>query len=198
MPDSSPHPAGSADSSDRIAAALRAAADGDPAALDRLFALLYAELHQLARSRMRQAGELTLLDTTVLVHESFLRLRNAAPPGFPDQSRFLAYAAKVMRSVVVDMVRSRQAEMHGGGLARVTWHTDFAGQQHPTADEVLRVNDALDALARQEPRLATVVELRYFGGLTEAEVAAMLGLTARTVQRDWAKARLFLSMQLQP
>jgi RNA polymerase sigma factor (TIGR02999 family) len=126
-----------------------------------------------------------------------LRLRGAAPPTFPDQHHFLAYAAKAMRSVVVDMVRSRQAERHGGALTRVTWLTDWAGEEGRQPDEVLRVNDALDDLAHLEPRLATVVELRYFGGLTEAEIAAVLGVTLRTVQRDWAKARLFLSLRLQ-
>jgi RNA polymerase sigma factor (TIGR02999 family) len=178
-------------------AALRDAAGGDPAAADRLFAMLYADLRQLARSRLRQSGDITLLDTTALVHESYLRLRNAAPPDFPDQHHFLAYAAKAMRSVVVDMVRSRQAERHGGGLARVTWRTDWAGAEQRQGEEVLRVNQALEDLARMEPRLATVVELRYFGGLSETEIAAMLGLTLRTVQRDWTKARLYLSLALQ-
>lgn len=177
--------------------ALHAAANGDSAAADRVFALLYADLHQLAHRRLRQAGEMTLLDTTALVHESYLRLRAAAPQGFPDQHHFLAYAARAMRSVVVDLVRSRQAQRHGGGLAQVTWRTDLAQGPDRHADEVLRVNDALAGLATLEPRLATVVELRYFGGLTETEIAAMLGLTLRTVQRDWVKARLYLSLALQ-
>jgi RNA polymerase sigma factor (TIGR02999 family) len=186
------------DSLNTLEAALRDAASGDSAAADRLFAMLYADLHQLARSRLRQSGDFTQLDTTALVHESFLRLRQAAPPSFPDEHHFLAYAAKAMRSVVVDLVRSRQSERHGGGLDRVTWRTDWAGSDERPADEVLRVNDALTELALLEPRLATVVELRYFGGLTETEIAAMLGVTLRTVQRDWAKARLYLSISLQP
>jgi len=173
-------------------------ADGSPGSshAEQLFALLYSELHELARVRLQQAGELTLLDTTALLHESFLRLRGAAPRSFPDQHRFLAYAAKAMRSVVLDLVRSRQAERHGGGLDRLTWHTDLAAEAHPEPAEVLRVNEALEELARLEPRLATVVELRYFGGLSDAEIAAVLDLKLRTVQRDWSKARLFLSMRL--
>lgn len=168
---------------------------GSPA--DQLFGQLYNDLHQLARSRLRQSGELTLLDTTALVHESFLRLRQAAPPAFPDRHHFLAYAARAMRSVVVDLVRSKAAGRHGGELTRVTWRTGVADTEDRHADEVLRVNEALDDLAQAEPRLAMVVELRYFGGLTETETAAVLGLTLRTVQRDWAKARLFLSLALQ-
>lgn len=182
--------------------ALQAAAQGDPAAADRLFALLYADLHRLASSRLRQAGEHTLLDTTSLVHESFLRLRRASPDAFPDLGRFMAYAARAMRSVVVDLVRRRQADRRGGDWCRVTWRTgpaDDDGQGEPIdrqAEEVLRVDEALADLAREEPRLASVVELRYFGGLSDAEIAGTLGVTLRTVQRDWAKARLYLAMAL--
>lgn len=163
---------------------------------DEQFAQLYAELHKLARSRLRQSGELTLLNTTSLVHESFLRLRQAAPAEFADQHRFLAYAARAMRSVVVDLVRSRQAERRGGKVEITTLRTEQHEAADQQAEEVLRVHEALAALADAEPRLATVVELRYFGGLTETEVAAMLGVTVRTVQRDWAKARIFLSLAL--
>ena len=180
--------------------ALDAVAAGEAGAADRLFALLYADLHQMARNRMRQAGEMTLLDTTALVHESFLRLRDAGAGEFSNHQQFLAYAARAMRSVVVDLVRSRATDRHGGEFSQVTWQTDLveqAGASARQADEVLRVNDALADLARLEPRLATVVELRYFGGLTESEIAAMLGLTLRTVQRDWTKARLLLSLALQ-
>jgi len=169
--------------------------DGDTA--DQLFAQLYTELHQLARYRLQQAGDLTLLDTTALLHETFLRLRGAAPQAFADPDRFLTYAAKAMRSVVIDLMRSRQAERHGGGLDRITWRTDLAGELPTEPEEVLRVSDALDELARLEPRLATVVELRYFGGLNDSEIAAMLGIKLRTVQRDWAKARLYLASRLQ-
>lgn len=167
-----------------------------PGAADRLFEALYAELHQLARQKLRQAGVLTLLDTTALLHESFVKLRAAAPPDFPDSRHFLSYAAKAMRSVVVDLVRSREAARHGGGLTRVTLHTSAADEPQQAADEVLRVNEALEELAQLEPRLATVVELRYFAGLTESEVAALLGVTLRTVQRDWARARIYLSLAL--
>ena len=169
------------------------------AAADRLFALLYADLRRLAHSRLRKSSDMTLMQTTALVHESFLRLRGAGALDFPDRQHFLAYAAQVMRTVVVDLVRARQAERRGGQHAHVTLDTAVAenalAQQQE--DEVLRVHEALDALAAVEPRLAKVVELRYFGGLSEAEIAASLEVTERTVQRDWQKARLFLSLQLQ-
>ena len=176
---------------------LQAARSGDSTAADRVFTLLYAELRQLAHSRLRHSGELTLLDTQALVHESFLRLQGpAAEAHFPDRHHFLAYAAKVMRHVVIDTVRARQAERRGGGQALLTLDTQLQDNLHHHDDEVLRVHEALEELAQADPRLALVVELRYFGGLAETEVAAHLGVTERTVQRDWHKARLFLRVAL--
>lgn len=179
-----------------ITALLHAAGQGEAGAADRAFAMLYAELRQIARSRLRQAGELTLMDTTVLVHESYLRLQGQAGAAFPDRQHFLAYAAKVMRTLVVDAIRARQAERRGAGAEHLPLDTALGDRLAAHDDEVLRVHEALDALAAAEPRLAQVVELRYFGGLSETEIAAALGVTERTVQRDWAKARLFLSLSL--
>ncbi|WP_425258000.1 ECF-type sigma factor [Rubrivivax sp. RP6-9] len=179
---------------------LQAAGSGDRLAADRAFALLYADLQRLARSRLRHGSALTLLDTTALVHESYLRLQAGGGTSFADRHHFMAYAAKVMRAVVIDVVRARLAERRGGGAAKVTLDTGLAeGLVDGLAahdDEVLRVHEALDELAALEPRLAQVVELRYFGGLTEAEIAASLDVTERTVQRDWHKARLFLRVAL--
>lgn len=179
---------------------LQAAGGGDRLAADRAFALLYADLQRLARSRLRHGSALTLLDTTALVHESYLRLQAGGGASFADRHHFMGYAAKVMRAVVIDVVRARQAERRGGGAANVTLDTglvdSLAGGLTAHDDEVLRVHEALDELAALEPRLAQVVELRYFGGLTEAEIAASLDVTERTVQRDWHKARLFLRVAL--
>ncbi len=176
---------------------LQAASAGDAGASDRAFELLYGELRRLAHSRLRGAGDLTQLDTTALVHESYLRLRGGQEPDFPDRHRFMAYASRVMRSVVVDLVRARLAERRGGGAEHVSLSTTVADSAQDPGSEVLRVHEALEALAGQDPRLAQVVEMRYFGGLTEAEIASALGVTERTVQRDWHKARLFLATALQ-
>ncbi|MEJ5999784.1 ECF-type sigma factor [Paucibacter soli] len=185
-----------------ITTLLRAAQSGDARAADQAIALLYADLQRLAHSRLRQSGQLTLLDATGLVHESWLRLHSQQQQQgggleFPDRLHFLAYASKVMHSVVVDLVRARETERRGGGAQHVTLNTAVAELPPQRDDEILRVHEALDELARLEPRLAQVVEMRYFGGLLEAEIAAALGITERTVQRDWQKARLFLSMSLQ-
>lgn len=175
---------------------LHAAQQGDQAAAGQVVAQLYADLQRLARRQVRQAGHLTLLDTTALVHEAWMRLPGAEAAHFPDRRHFLAYAAQAMRSVVIDLVRARQAERRGGGLAHVTLDTAIADQLPQGDADILRVHEALDELAQVEPRLAQVVEMRYFGGLREQEIAEALGVTERTVQRDWQKARLFLSMSL--
>lgn len=176
---------------------LNAAQAGDRAAADEVVGRLYADLQRLARSSLRRAGELTLLDTQALVHEAWLRLDGVEGAAFPDRRHFLAYAARAMRSVVIDLVRARQAERRGGGVQALTLNTAIAELAPQDETHVLRVHEALDELAKLEPRLAQVVEMRYFGGLLEQEIAQALGVTERTVQRDWQKARLFLAMSLQ-
>jgi RNA polymerase sigma factor (TIGR02999 family) len=179
-----------------ITTLLRAAQAGNTQAADQVVTLLYADLRRLASSRLRRSGDLSLLDTTALVHESYLRIRGAHAVDFPDRVHFLAYASRVMRTVVVDLVRARQAERRGGDVLHVTFNTATPELALRHDDEVLRVHEALDELAALEPRLARVVELRYFAGLDEADIAACLGVTDRTVQRDWRKARLFLAVAL--
>ena len=174
---------------------LHAARDGDRAAADQVVARLYADLRRLARQRLAQSGDLTL-NPTALVHESWLRLQRAGELDFPDRKHFLAYAAQVMRTIVIDQVRARQAERRGGGVDELTFNTAIAELPPQHDEEVLRVHEALDELAAMDPRLAQVVEMRYFGGLLEVEIAEALGVTERTVQRDWQKARLFLSMAM--
>lgn len=175
---------------------LQAVNAGDNHAVDRLVASLYEELRGLARSRMRRTGELSLLDTTALVHESYLRLQQTDTPAFADRHHFLGYAAKAMHTIVIDIARARQAERRGGAAQHVTLNTAIGDSVAREDDEILRVHEALAELAEVDERLAKVVEMRYFGGLTEAEIAACLGVTERTVQRDWQKARLFLSLAL--
>jgi len=175
---------------------LKAAAQGDRHAADQAFALLYADLQRLAHSRMRRSGNMTMLDTTALVHESWLRFQGAGDAAFEDKQHFMGYAARVMHSVVVDFVRSRRAARHGGDAEHVTLNTAVGDALSRHDDEILRVDEAMSQLAAADRRLHDVVELRYFGGLSEAEIGAALGVTERTVQRDWAKARLFLSAAL--
>jgi RNA polymerase sigma factor (TIGR02999 family) len=179
-----------------ITTLLRAAAAGDRMAADQAFAMLYADLQRLAHSRMRRSGDMTLLDTTALVHESYLRFQSAGELEFSDRQHFLAYAARVMHTVVVDLVRARQADRRGGGAEHVTLNTTISDSATRHDDEILRVHDAMSDLASTDQRLANVVEMRYFGGLSEQEIAQTLGVTERTVQRDWQKARLFLSTVL--
>lgn len=175
---------------------LQAASQGDRKAADEVVSQLYGELQRLARQRMRLSGSVTLLDTTALVHEAWLRLAGAQAKSFPDRRHFLAYAARVMRNVVIDVVRARRAERRGGDQLALTLNTAVIDMGPQSDDGILRIHEALDELAEVEPRLAQVVEMRYFGGLLEQEIADALGVTERTVQRDWQKARLFLSISL--
>ena len=168
------------------------AAGGDAEAADRLFAATYDDLRKLARRRLMKGGRNTLLDTSSLVHESYLRFAGSGALRLEDRGHFLGWAGRVMRSVIVDVARRRTAARRGGASARVTLTTGLAGGRSTGADEILRVHEALDGIAALDARLAHVVELRYFGGLTEAEIAQALGVTDRTVRRDWEKARLLL------
>lgn len=176
---------------------IAAAREGDPQAAGKVFTLLYEDLRKLARSRLRQHRTMTLLDTTSLVHESFLKLVGQASLPVEDRHHFFAYAARVMRSVIVDFARARLAERRGSGEEHVVLDTELSEKIAGPESDVLRVHEALEVLQQAEPRLAQIVEMRYFGGLTEVEIAEVLGLTDRTVRRDWNKARLLLTAALQ-
>jgi len=176
---------------------LAAARLGNQQAAGDAFSLLYAELHRLARSKLRHHQSMTLLDTTSLLHESYLRLVGAQALPVSDRHHFFTYAARVMRSVIVDFARARLSERRGGDVDRVVLDTSIAGDVATPEHDVLRVHDALEVLAKADERLARVVELRYFGGLNEAEIAETLGTSERTVRRDWEKARLLLLAALE-
>lgn len=181
---------------DDLSALIRRVNDGDAAARDALFAAAYGELRKLARSRLRDGGRNTVLDTTALVHESYLRFLNSGQLRSDNRRAFFAYASQVMRSVIIDAVRERQAERRGGDLQRLTLNTQMGDTLPAGETEMLRVHEALDVLAQAEPRLAKVVEMRYFGGYSEVEIGEALELTERTVRRDWDKARLLLGAML--
>jgi RNA polymerase sigma factor (TIGR02999 family) len=137
------------------------------------------------------------LDTGSLVHEAYLRFVSAGRLRIEDSLHFRRWAARVMRSVVVDLARRRNAERRGGGVAPVTLKDDLPGADSGQEDIILRLHEALDALAAVDARAAQVVELRYFAGMTEPEVAEALGITDRTVRRDWQRARLMLNEMLE-
>jgi RNA polymerase sigma factor (TIGR02999 family) len=180
-----------------VADMLRATLAGDSKANDELIALLYEDLRRLARSRLRQSGDLTVLDTTALVHEAYLRMKHVEGVEFVDRARFLRYTAQVMRNIIIDCVRARRSERRGGVAVHLTLDTGISESMSVTEDQVLRVHEALEELAGVDERLARVVEMRYFGGMSESDIANCLGVTERTVQRDWRKARLFLSAAMQ-
>jgi RNA polymerase sigma factor (TIGR02999 family) len=167
---------------------LRAAREGDAGAIDRIVPLVYEDLRQLARRQLRREFGPQSVRPTELVHEAYMKLSIGGAEAAVDRSHFLAIAARAMRQVLIDEARSRRAEKRGGGWARTTlaaghWVADF------DVEELLTLSDALDEL---EPRQRQVVECRFFGGMQEREIAVALGVTERTVGRDWVKARAWL------
>jgi RNA polymerase sigma factor (TIGR02999 family) len=168
------------------------AREGDAEAADDLFAVVYDDLKRLARARLRAGGRNALLDTSALVHESYLRFAAAARLELRDRTHFMRWAGRVMRSVIVDFARRQLAGRRGGGQTPLTLTTALGASAPGPEPELLRVHDALDHMASKDPRMAEVVQLRYFGGLTEPEIAEAMDLSERTVRREWEKARLFL------
>jgi RNA polymerase sigma factor (TIGR02999 family) len=169
---------------------------GDTEARDALFAAAYADLHRLAQSRLRDGGRSVLLDTTGLVHESYLRFVRVGELRVEDRQAFFGYASQVMRTVIVNSVRDRMAQKRGSNGLQLTLSTGLASQVADSEGTVLGVHEALEDLERADPRLAQVAQMRYFGGYSEKEIADTLGITERTVQRDWEKARLILAAAL--
>ena len=178
---------------DSLTDLIRRAQDGDEAALRVVFDATYAELRGLARARLRKGSRNTLLDTTSLVHEAYLRFADAGRLHIGDREHFLRYASHVMRSVIVDFVRERIAQRRGGDAVHVTLNSRNRRCDGRGESEILNVHEALEELAQHDARLVQVVEMRYFAGMTEAEIAAALGVNDRTVRRDWQKARLLLA-----
>ena len=159
---------------------------------DALFVLFYNELHQLAEASLRRAGAITL-GTTTLIHEAYLNIVNREQLAFVDRSRFLAYASRAMRGLTIDYARRRKAAKRGGGLQITLDEVEGpSADSLRTSEELERLGDALDDLAKLEPALAELVDLHFFAGFTFLEIAQLRGVSDRTVQRDWRKARLLL------
>lgn len=179
-----------------VTSLLQRFAENDRAAFDAVFELLYDDIHRMARARLYENGTITMLDTTSLAHEAYLRLQGAGRIDLDSRRRFMAYVSQVLRNVIVDFARKRSAERRGGGQANLTLDTEIAGSIGNQDEDILRINEALDELDKSDPRLRQVVEMRYFGGLSEQEIADALQLNERTVRRDWERARLLLSVSL--
>lgn len=165
--------------------------------IDGLFAACYDDLHRLAHARLRRSSNLCGLDTTGLIHESYFRFLSTSNFVLEDRLSFLSYASRVMRSIVVDLIRQKLTLKNGGNVTEITLNTNIVESVCVPENDVSRINEALEELATIDERLALVVEMRYFGGLSEHEIAEALGLSTRTVERDWEKAKLFLRNTLQ-
>ena len=179
------------DSGTEVAKALRAIGERDNSALDRAFSAFYPELKKIAHARLRGSGLQGTMETTALVHDSYLKLASGAAVAIEDRLQFFAYSSRVLRSIVVDLVREQRALRRGGDRDIVTLDT-AAGEGLVETTDVEAVNDALDDLGRLDPGLARLVEMRFFGGMTEDEIADALKVSRRTVTREWQKARALL------
>jgi RNA polymerase sigma factor (TIGR02999 family) len=183
---------------ERLTELLSRMQEGDKAARDAVFAAAYQGLRRLAHSRLRDRGRNTVLDTTALVHESYLRLVQTGELKIEDRRAFFGYASQVMRSVIVDSARARLAERRGGDAQKLALETDLVQDLARDEDAIVRVHEALQDLEKADPRVAQMVEMRYFGGYSDREIAETLEVTERTVQRDWEKAKLLLRAILKP
>ena len=166
------------------------AEQGDHAAADKLFAALYDELHRMARRELARRGAGVTLGATTLLHEAYLDMSERGVV-FPDRARFMGYASRAMRGLIIDYARRRYAQKRGGLFELTSLQTTIADKL-TDANELQRISDALDELATVEPALAEVVDLKFFCGFSFGEIGAMRGVSERTVQRNWEKARLYL------
>jgi RNA polymerase sigma factor (TIGR02999 family) len=174
-----------------IASLINAVEAGDGSAGTALFAVLYAELHRLAKRALARQGLPVSLSATTLLHQAYMDMAGREGPSFPDRARFMGYAARVMRGLIIDHARSKQAQKRGGQF-EITSLATKADQIGVDVRELEQVNTALNELAEAEPSLAEIVDLKFFCGFSFAEIAAMRTVSERTVQRQWEKARVFL------
>jgi RNA polymerase sigma factor (TIGR02999 family) len=176
---------------------LLASADlGDRVAADALFTRLYEELHRMARRELSKRGGGVTLGATTLLHDAYLDISGREGAAFPDRNRFMAYASRVMRGLIIDYARSRQAQKRGGQFEITSIRTDLA-EAIPDVADLSQLSDALDELAAVDARLARIVDLKFFCGFSFGEIAAMQDVSERTVQRDWEKARIYLHQALE-
>jgi RNA polymerase sigma factor (TIGR02999 family) len=168
--------------------------DSDPNGQS-LFAELYSQLHRLARRELARGGSVASLGVTTLLHEAYLDISSRHAAVFPDEARFMGYAARVMRGLIIDHARAERASKRGGQLEITSLGTD-AGELAADPQELSAISDALDELATIDPALAEIVDLKFFCGFSFAEIAAMRGLSPRTTQRKWEQARIYLHARI--
>jgi RNA polymerase sigma factor (TIGR02999 family) len=173
---------------------IQSAEQGDARSREELFTLLYGELHRLAQRELRRNASLTMSPTTLL-HETYLNLSGRESAQFPDRARFLAYAARAMRGLLIDYVRSRRAQKRGGAFEITSLPTELPERDGADA-ELEGIGEALKALESIEPRLAQLVDLKFFCGFSFGEIGELLGISERTAQRDWDKARILLQRHI--
>jgi len=174
-----------------ISSLIGAAERGDGSAAEALFAALYSELHRVAKRELARQGVPVSLGATTLLHEAYLDMAARDGPSFPDRARFMGYAARVMRGLIIDHARNRRAQKRGGKFEITSLGTE-AGENVADDRELTRISEALDELAKVDASLAEVVDLKFFCGFSFAEIAAMRAISERTVQRRWEKARIYL------
>jgi RNA polymerase sigma factor (TIGR02999 family) len=168
---------------------------GDAAAAEALFAALYNELHRMARRELSGRRGSVTIGVTTLLHEAYIKMSDRDGIAFPDRARFMAYAARVMRGLIIDHVRRRRANKRGG-LVKMTVLDTTDADRVANEHELQRISDALDELAKADATLAEIVDLKFFCGFSFAEIAAMRDASERTIQRHWEKARLYLHRAL--
>lgn len=167
---------------------------GDEASAGKLFTLLYRELHRLAKRQLARQGDVSVSPTT-LIHEAYLDMAGQEGQTFPDRGRFMAYAAKVMRGLIIDHVRNRLAIKRGGAFELTSLTTNI-GNAIPDDKELAQISQVLDDLAQVDSSLSQIVDLKFFCGFSFHEIAVMLGVSERTAQRKWEKARIYLHRSL--
>lgn len=177
-----------------LSSLVEAAEKGDRAASDALFSALYAELHRIAKRELARQGVPVSLSASTLLHQAYIQIAPRDGTAFPDQGRFMAYASRVMRGLIIDHARNRSAQKRGG-----QFHITSMGSalEHPAdGHELARIGAALEELAQSDPLLAEIVDLKFFCGFTFAEIAGMKDISERTVQRQWEKARIYLHRKI--
>jgi RNA polymerase sigma factor (TIGR02999 family) len=178
-----------------ISSLIIAAERGDRPAAEALFAALYSELHRLAKRELARRGSQVTLSATTLLHEAYLDIAARDGPSFPDRARFMGYAARVMRGLIIDHARERHAQKRGGQFEITSLNTE---EMENAVDhrELVLISATLDELGKIEPALAEVIDLKFFCGFSFAEIAAMRDVSERTVQRKWEKARIYLHRKI--